>query len=251
VISEDQIRAEADGLTGQKELISALAERRKLQEKNDQRLDGETMRLIMLLRILTLWREERKSFLQRLSIGYSRVTEIATTALDVSADVMRWARVDEAEEAARNPALFIARKEKSVYLYKAGDAESTILVGRAADDIIRGFKEDITVTTLKGVVASQGKAKGRVRVILRESEFHRFQEGEILVTAMTRPEYVPLMRTAIAIVTDEGGLTSHAAIVSRELKKPCVIGTKSATQVFKDGDEVEVNAETGIITKLA
>jgi pyruvate,water dikinase len=107
------------------------------------------------------------------------------------------------------------------------------------------------VTTLKGVVASQGKAKGRVRVILRESEFHRFQEGEILVTAMTRPEYVPLMRTAIAIVTDEGGLTSHAAIVSRELKKPCVIGTKSATQVFKDGDEVEVNAETGIITKLA
>jgi pyruvate,water dikinase len=67
---------------------------------------------------------------------------------------------------------------------------------------------------------------------------------------MTRPEFVPLMKKAIAIVTDEGGITCHAAIVSRELKKPCIIGTKVATQVLKDGDMVEVDANSGIVRIL-
>ena len=67
---------------------------------------------------------------------------------------------------------------------------------------------------------------------------------------MTTPDFVPAMRNAAAIVTDEGGVTSHAAIVSREMNKPCIIGTKIATQVFKDGDVVEVDAEKGVVRKL-
>ncbi|MEY2664432.1 MAG: hypothetical protein RIT04_240, partial [Candidatus Parcubacteria bacterium] len=77
-----------------------------------------------------------------------------------------------------------------------------------------------------------------------------FEDGSVLVTSMTRPEFVPLMKKAIAIVTDEGGITCHAAIVSRELKKPCIIGTKVATQVLKDGDMVEVDANSGIVRIL-
>ncbi|MEO6077346.1 MAG: PEP-utilizing enzyme, partial [Candidatus Andersenbacteria bacterium] len=92
--------------------------------------------------------------------------------------------------------------------------------------------------------------RGIVRRVLKESEFSSFQEGEILVTTMTRPEFVPLMRRAAAIVTDEGGLTSHAAIIARELQKPCVIGTKNATKILQTGDEVEVDASTGIVTRL-
>ena len=64
---------------------------------------------------------------------------------------------------------------------------------------------------------------------------------------MTRPEFVPLLKQASAIITDEGGITSHAAIVSRELKIPCIIGTKVATKVLKDGDKVEVNANHGVV----
>jgi pyruvate,water dikinase len=67
---------------------------------------------------------------------------------------------------------------------------------------------------------------------------------------MTRPEYVPLMKKAAGIITDEGGITCHAAIVSRELKIPCVIGTKIATKVLKDGDMVEVDADKGIVKIL-
>jgi len=78
----------------------------------------------------------------------------------------------------------------------------------------------------------------------------QFQPEEILVTGMTRPEFIFLIKKASAIVTDEGGVTCHAAVVSRELHKPCVIGTKIATQVLHDGDLVEVDANQGVVKIL-
>ncbi len=106
------------------------------------------------------------------------------------------------------------------------------------------------VSELKGQVAMKGYAKGRVRILRKKSEIPALQGGEILVTAMTTPDYLPAMQKAVAFVTDEGGITCHAAIVSRELNKPCIIGTKFATQIFKDGDMVEVDAEKGVVRKI-
>lgn len=74
--------------------------------------------------------------------------------------------------------------------------------------------------------------------------------GDILVSIATDPDIVPAMKKAAAIVTEQGGVTSHAAIVSRELNIPCVIGTKIATRVLKDGDRVEVDANKGIVKKI-
>ena len=73
------------------------------------------------------------------------------------------------------------------------------------------------------------------------------KQGEILVAPMTSPDYITALRKAAAVITDEGGITSHAAIVSRELGIPGIVGTKIATQVLKDGDLVEVDAERGIV----
>jgi pyruvate,water dikinase len=87
-----------------------------------------------------------------------------------------------------------------------------------------------------------------VHVISKVEDFARFQKGDILVTAMTRPEFVPLMQKAGAVITDEGGLTCHAAIVSRELGVPCIVGTELATRVLKDNMTVKVDAKKGIIT---
>jgi phosphohistidine swiveling domain-containing protein len=105
---------------------------------------------------------------------------------------------------------------------------------------------------IRGTVASlsQSMVKGTVQVISRIEEVASFKKGNILVTVMTNPFFVPAMKKAIAIVTDEGGITSHAAIVARELKKPCIIGTKIATKVLRDGDLVEVDANKGIIRKF-
>jgi phosphohistidine swiveling domain-containing protein len=104
------------------------------------------------------------------------------------------------------------------------------------------------VDTINGQVASRGKVVGRVRRVMDiYQDASKMGKGDILVTGMTRPEFVPLMNLAAAIVTDEGGITSHAAIVSRELRKPCIIGTKIATQVLRDGDLVEVDADAGVV----
>jgi len=106
------------------------------------------------------------------------------------------------------------------------------------------------VEVLNGTCASLGIATGPVRILRTLDSIAELKEGEVLVTSMTRPEFVPAMKKAIAIVTDEGGITSHAAIISRELGIPCVIGTKNATRVLKDGWIVQVKANHGSITVI-
>jgi len=108
-------------------------------------------------------------------------------------------------------------------------------------------KEDLNQKDLRGNIAYRGLVKGRVRIILSSADFYKFRAGEILVTSMTRPEFMPIMKKASAVVTDEGGITCHAAIISRELKIPCVIGTKNATKILRDGDLAEVDANNGTV----
>ena len=103
---------------------------------------------------------------------------------------------------------------------------------------------------IKGMVACQGLAKGKVRIVRSKKDLNDFQPGEILVATQTQPQYVVAMMKAAAIVTDQGGITSHAAIVSREYGVPCVVGTGTATKLLKDGDYVLVDAESGKIVKL-
>jgi len=109
---------------------------------------------------------------------------------------------------------------------------------------------DENIKEIKGQVAYQGKVRGKVKILRKVEDIKDFHEGDILVASMTDPRYVPAMKKAGAIITDEGGVTCHAAIVSRELKKPCVMATKIASRVLKDGDEVEVDAERGEIRKI-
>lgn len=106
------------------------------------------------------------------------------------------------------------------------------------------------VKEVAGAAAFKGLIRGNVRVIKSKEDMLKFKVGEILVTSMTTPNMVQIMQKAVAFVTDEGGITCHAAIVAREMKKPCVIGTKIATKVFKDGDLIEVDANKGVVKKL-
>ncbi|MFY0583194.1 HAD-IC family P-type ATPase [Cystobacter fuscus] len=96
-----------------------------------------------------------------------------------------------------------------------------------------------------GLGASPGRVTGKVRVLSRPEEGGRLKKGEVLVAPMTSPDWVATMRRAVAIITDSGGMTSHAAIVSRELRLPCVVGTRNATRVLRDGEEVTVDGRSG------
>lgn len=103
-------------------------------------------------------------------------------------------------------------------------------------------KEPALVT---GLGASPGIVSGCARVLHKPEEGRHLRKGEILVAPMTSPDWVPTLRKAAAIVTDSGGMTCHAAIVSRELRIPCVVGTRVATQVLRDGEEITVDGATG------
>ena len=116
-------------------------------------------------------------------------------------------------------------------------------------------EDNIPVNEIKGTIAYPGKVQGTVKLILNSIEWRSsknldVKEGSILVTGNTGPDLLPIINKVSAIVADEGGLLCHAAIVSREMKKPCVVGARKATKVFKDGDLVEVDAEKGIVRKL-
>lgn len=122
------------------------------------------------------------------------------------------------------------------------------LTGRESEDLINFFEEDVNdVEELKGSVACGGNIKGMVKIINNKEDFDKIKMGDILVTSMTTPEMIPIMKKAVAFITDEGGITCHAAIIAREMDKPCIIGTKIATRVLKDGVEVEVDADKGIV----
>ena len=110
--------------------------------------------------------------------------------------------------------------------------------------------EQEAVTEVKGSGAFLGNVSGKVVVLQNAAESGKVQDGDILITHATNVDFVPVLRKVSAIVTEEGGILSHAAIISRELRIPCVIGTKIATKVFKDGDMVEVDAQKGIVRKI-
>jgi len=103
---------------------------------------------------------------------------------------------------------------------------------------------------LKGSIAQKGKASGFVRRLMGHRQINLLKEGEILISPMTIPDFLPAMKKAAAFVTDEGGILCHAAIVAREMKKPCIVATKFASKIFKDGDFVEVDANKGTVTRI-
>lgn len=98
---------------------------------------------------------------------------------------------------------------------------------------------------LEGIAASNGQATGKVRIVQSSADNANFQDGEILVTKLTNPTMIMMMAKAAGIVTDVGGLTSHPAIVSREMGTPCVVSTKIATTTLKDGMTVRVDGSQG------
>jgi len=103
---------------------------------------------------------------------------------------------------------------------------------------------------IKGIAVFPGKTVGIVKIVLDPRKASDFNEENILVANMTRPDYLQLMKKAKAFITDAGGMLCHAAITARELKKPCIVGTEVATKILKDGDMVEVDANNGIVKIL-
>lgn len=153
----------------------------------------------------------------------------------------------------------VVQRQRSFILWKQGADVRLIEKPAQISQItqtVRGKIRTKKVTELHGVSANPGKVWGRARLVqsvdIRQllKDLKRFKKDDILVTWMTQPNMVPIVRKAAAIIADEGGITSHAAVIAREFKIPCIVGTKTLTKVLKDGDMVEVDADHGVVRIL-
>lgn len=144
--------------------------------------------------------------------------------------------------------LMVQREQAFVLIQKSDDVEIY-----SGDEAIQKVRQQLqtekleNIKEIRGIVGSKGKARGTVKIVYTNKDLGKVEKGDVLVATMTRQDFVPAMRRAVAIVTDEGSVTAHAAIIARELKIPCIVNTKIGTQVLKDGDEVEVDAEKGVV----
>lgn len=146
------------------------------------------------------------------------------------------------------------RERRERFGFAIWEGGSATFSGSEYDDFTKKYfpnRKGVEQGDVHGVVAHKGVISGTVKVVKSIADIEKVRRGDILVAPMTVPSFVPAMEKAAAFVTDEGGILCHAAIVSREMGKPCIIGTKNATSVLQDGDMVEVNADAGVVRKIA
>lgn len=241
------------------ESLKEVEENKKIKKDKVESLSFEEKGVLKFIDWSSWLRDDRKALINKADVLFFNLTSKLYEKWGINQDLVPVSFVFEVLKGKgfnqNNSADVEKRKEKLLLIYYGEDryeenpelSENEVKI---LDERFLSQNKPQDENVIKGEAASVGRAEGRVRIILKRSEFNDFEEGEILVTGMTRPEFVPLMKKARAIVTDEGGITSHAAIVSRELKKPCVIGTRIATQMLHNGDIVEVDAYNGVVRKI-
>ena len=219
-------------------------------------------RLVYLFNVssfFTYLKDHRKGIYQKSYVAMEPVIREIARRLNLSVKEIKYLVDYEIKQALLQNKDFSSitkqRIEYCVSYINKGKIE--ILTGDKATQLINkyvlrpsGDSAKIETNQLKGTVAYAGRAKGIAKLVINKEDVDKVKEGDILVSPATNPDLIIAMKKAAAFVTDRGGITSHAAIVSRELKKPCVVGTGNATKILKDGDLVEVDAEKGVVKIL-
>jgi phosphohistidine swiveling domain-containing protein len=248
-----------DGLDVKKEIEkieSTPLENEKMKKQLIKELspDDELLSLIRISEDFTYWQDERKRSTLWATHYFSIVLGEIAKRVGVTLHEIKYMTPSEVNLIFTNKPdrkVLQERIKNSVYYMDKDGTEA--LFGKDADKVKKKLltqKDALTIDDFRGLTACMGKVIGRVKIIKSAKEIGKVVKGDILVAVMTRPDYIPAMKVAAAIVTDEGGVTSHAAIVSRELGVPCIIGTKIATKVLRDGQLVEVNANHGWVRIL-
>lgn len=222
----------------------------KKRDEIFSKLSGNERNIVYFFQRIIDWREERKEFVQKVNNFVHNFLVELEKENGIPLDLLRFVNLYNY----KNELSLALLEERSRFCAATlGDnGDVTYLIGSEAACIVEFVEHNFYSgkDEVRGKSASKGMSSGIVKLIMKQSDFDHFNQGDILVTAMTRPEFLPIMKKAAAIVTDEGGITCHAAIVARELNIPCIIGTQVATKVLKDGDFVDVDADKGVVRKI-
>lgn len=245
----DNIKKEFDNVS----ILKKINEIKSLVKNNEEKknfiikkyhISEEDIKLSKIIVNLTKLQDERKKNFMYMNYYILKLIKKISLKTNVKYDeLLYYTKFEILNLLNKNKKTDVSKRKKFFCVYYGKNGFKIFNGAKNRFDNINLGKRE-----LKGFVASShnNKIEGVARIILNPYK-NNFKENEILVTSMTRPEFFPLMKKAKAIITNEGGLTSHAAIVSRELNIPCVIGTKTATNILKDRDKVNINLKTGEI----
>jgi len=240
---------------------------RRLEQTNQRRAqivmnlpDGELKELAGQAGFFVRWHDDRKAEQLKFQLVLHHLLSALGRILAIPIEQLEYWTEDECLAALQGGPMVSADVVASRRTLSLGWLTTTgkheLLVGANVQKLYEEYQSsssDLKLAELRGTVASSGSGhviRSIARVLRHPNDSYRLAPGEVLVASMTSPEYIDAIRKAGAIVTDVGGLTSHAAIVSRELNIPCIVGTKLATKVLKDGDLVEVDATKGVVRKI-
>lgn len=231
---------------------AAAGKEQKALEKKLGLSDKTRKELAFIRHIVWIKDERKKHVLKMLHVMYTFLSEYSKRT-NIPVHTLGFSKVEEMPRILDNalPPEKLEERMNGLFNISQSGGKSSFIVGNDVilirDRLFRPHGE--RDESIHGTIACKGVAStvhGTVRVIL-DPRGQDIGPDDILVTSMTRPEFVPLMRKAKAIITDEGGITCHAAIVSREMNKPCIIGTRSATKLLQNGEHVEMRMNHGII----
>ena len=234
--------------------LPAHVSRQKRQLLNKYRLGANVGQIAKMLGFCVWWQDLRKYYIFLANHHITLFAREASRRYRVPlADLFFYSAAEFGQlllVGRRITAAEIRRRHRAVAVYyREQNNARHYLSGVAAEAAIRPFlakRAGKAATVLSGLVVSVGKTVvAPVCVITSGKQLRTMKRGAVLVAPMTAPDYVVAMRKASAIITDEGGMTSHTAIVARELRVPCIVGTRIATTVLKNGDMVEVNTSAG------
>jgi phosphohistidine swiveling domain-containing protein len=241
----------------QKEILETAD--REIKEANDMLrsapISDELRKRIEFIRWFMYLRTESIDHMMLVASVYKPIFELLASNFGIPIDAVLHMTYKEIIDSLRGGMLVVAKdivldRTQNGYAYFIGPEHSALVVGAEVEKLeklCRPQAEQACVKELRGQIAFKGKVRGPARVILDRRKSSELKEGEILVTTMTSPDFVPAMKISAGIITNEGGVLCHAAIMSRELRKPCIIGTKIATDVIKTGQMVTIDAVNGIV----
>jgi phosphohistidine swiveling domain-containing protein len=227
--------------------------KRKKKIKLLSSLQPEVRKVIDLLDAITELRDQRKSLWLKISLDFKIWLKKVSRLHFNDLDLMWLTREEQCFLNRSNLKIYTKiieqRKKGCAALYGYSGEASQVLVGKEFEIIKNKFLYREKQEAFFGVSASGGKIVGKVRNVRSGNDFNKFKKGEILIASHTTPDYLTIMKKAGAILTERGGITSHAAIISRELKKPCIVGIQGIFNNFIDGQKVEVDADKGLVSK--
>ncbi|MFA6533337.1 MAG: PEP-utilizing enzyme [Patescibacteria group bacterium] len=157
---------------------------------------------------------------------------------------LKTGKIDKTKIKQRAKSYLVVTKDLKTKEYKLADISQVLKTELAH------LKIDTQTKVISGQASCLGNVRGKAVVVLSQKDYHKIKAGNILVTTMTKPDIVPYLKNVKGIVTNDGGALSHASIISREMKIPCLTGTKYATDIIKDGESLSLEVSKGIVRRL-